>query len=86
MNNSDFDIVDIKEVVTSSYESLRRKISEKNLQVEINVKEGLSSIKGNRFLLEQMLINLIDNAVKYTPERGRVTISAYGQDSNIDLV
>ena len=86
MKNSEFEVVDIKEVVTSSYESLRRKISEKNLKVEINVKEGISSIKGNRFLLEQMLINLIDNAVKYTPERGSIVIDAYGHDSNIDLV
>jgi two-component system, OmpR family, phosphate regulon sensor histidine kinase PhoR len=83
--DSDFEDVDIKEVVTSSYESLRRKVSEKNLQVEINIKEEIPSIKGNRFLLEQMLINLIDNAVKYTPERGRVAISAYSEDSNINL-
>jgi two-component system phosphate regulon sensor histidine kinase PhoR len=33
-----------------------------------------------------MLINLIDNAVKYTPERGSIVIDAYGHDSNIDLV
>ena len=85
MSKSDFEDVDLNEVVKSSYESLRRKISEKNLQVEINVKEGIPGIKGNRFLLEQMLINLIDNAVKYTPERGRVTISAYSEDSNINL-
>jgi two-component system phosphate regulon sensor histidine kinase PhoR len=85
MSKSDFEDVDINEVVKSSYESLRRKISEKNLQVEINVMEDIPGIKGNRFLLEQMLINLIDNAVKYTPERGRVTISAYSEDSNINL-
>jgi two-component system, OmpR family, phosphate regulon sensor histidine kinase PhoR len=85
MSKSDFEDVDLNEVVKSSYESLRRKVSEKNLQIEINVKEGIPGIKGNRFLLEQMLINLIDNAVKYTPERGRVTISAYSEDSNINL-
>jgi two-component system, OmpR family, phosphate regulon sensor histidine kinase PhoR len=85
IRDSDFEDVDIKEVVTSSCESLRRRISEKDLQVEINVREGTPAIKGNRFLLEQMLINLIDNAVKYTPERGRVAISAYSEDSNINL-
>jgi two-component system phosphate regulon sensor histidine kinase PhoR len=85
MSNPDFEDIDINEVVKSSYESLRRKISEKNLEVEINLKEEIPAIKGNRFLLEQMLINLIDNAVKYTPERGRVAVSAYNQDSNIAL-
>ena len=32
-----------------------------------------------------MLINLIDNAVKYTSESGRVTISAHSEDSTINL-
>ncbi len=85
MGSSDFEDVDISEVVKSSYESLKGKISEKNLQVEINVREGIPDIKGNRFLLEQMLVNLIDNAVKYTPERGSVNINAYSEDSNITL-
>ena len=85
MSKSDFEDVDINEVVKSSYESLRKKVSEKNLQVEINVKGEIPGIKGNRFLLEQMLINLIDNAVKYTPERGRVTINISNEDSNVNL-
>jgi len=85
MSNADFEDVDINEVVKSSYESLRRKISEKNLQVEINLKEEIPGIKGNRFLLEQMLINLIDNAVKYTPESGRLTINTSSEDSNVNL-
>jgi two-component system phosphate regulon sensor histidine kinase PhoR len=85
MSNPDFENVDINEVVKSSYESLRTRISEKNLQVEINLKEGMPGINGNRFLLEQMLINLIDNAVKYTPEMGRVTINTSSENSNINL-
>lgn len=83
--DSEFEDVHIREVVTSSYESLRRKVSEKNLQFQIDVPHDLPALRGNRFLLEQMLINLIDNAVKYTPEGGTVGARANLVDSNMKL-
>ncbi len=38
-------------------------------------------VKGDRSYLEQILINLLDNAIKYTPEKGRVIVSAVEKDS-----
>jgi two-component system phosphate regulon sensor histidine kinase PhoR len=39
------------------------------------------AIRADRSYLEQILINLLDNAIKYTPEGGRVIISAVEKDS-----
>ena len=39
------------------------------------------AVKADRNYLEQILINLLDNAIKYTPEGGRVTVSAIEKDS-----
>jgi two-component system phosphate regulon sensor histidine kinase PhoR len=39
------------------------------------------AIPADRSYLEQILINLLDNAIKYTPEGGRVIISAVEKDS-----
>ena len=39
------------------------------------------AVQADRSYLEQILINLLDNAIKYTPEGGRVTVSAIEKDS-----
>ena len=38
---------------------------------------------GNRHLLEQAIINLLDNAMKYTPEGGSIALCAYRKQNKI---
>jgi len=38
-------------------------------------------VKGNKDRIKQMIINLVDNAIKYTGENGFVTIKVYSKDS-----
>ncbi|MBN1274165.1 MAG: HAMP domain-containing protein [Candidatus Aminicenantes bacterium] len=52
----------------------RPKIKDKNLDLEVSVTKNLPPLVGDSFKLEQMLINLVDNAVKYT-EKGKITVS-----------
>jgi two-component system sensor histidine kinase TctE len=40
-----------------------------------------TKVKGDRFLLRDMMENLIDNALRYSPQRGTVTVSCF-QDGN----
>ncbi len=72
--NSDFEEVNIDEIIKSSLEALKTKATEKGLEVSFQTTQSAHIISANRFLLEQMFINLIDNAVKYTPEHGKIGI------------
>lgn len=47
----------------------------KPVEFKVVVPEGLSPIQGDPVLIEQMLENLVSNALKYTPAEGRVTVS-----------
>lgn len=47
---------------------------ETGLHLEVDRKAD-ATVSGNRQLLSQALANLLDNAVKYTPEGGRITLS-----------
>ncbi len=50
----------------------------------IDVKENLPPIKADLFKLEQMLVNLLDNAVKYT-DRGEITVSLDVHDKRVRI-
>ncbi|MGQ0793032.1 MAG: ATP-binding protein [Deltaproteobacteria bacterium] len=82
---SDFEDVNFREIVSSALDALRSKINDKNLLVSSDVSGGLPRFNGNRFLLEQMFINLIDNAVKYTPEGGSIGVSVAKQVSDFKI-
>jgi len=47
---------------------------EKRLLLSLRAEEAVPTVRGDPFRLEQMLVNLIDNAIKYT-ERGTITVS-----------
>jgi two-component system phosphate regulon sensor histidine kinase PhoR len=57
-------------------------LSEKKLKLSVNIPSKLPKIEGDSFKLEQLFINLIDNAIKYT-EKGTITISFSDQGGYI---
>lgn len=72
----EFKAVDIPAVVENVIRSTRRQIDEKKQTVEILLAEDLPPIWADRTRVEQILVNLISNAHKYTPEGGHITVSA----------
>ncbi|HWP92392.1 MAG TPA: ATP-binding protein [Thermodesulfobacteriota bacterium] len=80
-----FEEIDFKEIVYSSLEALKTKLEEKNLRVSVYIKADMPRFKGDGFLLGQMFINLIDNAVKYTPEGGAIGVEVYYPDSQFRI-
>ena len=68
--------VDIAPILASCLLITEAKAREKNITVESNVPTSLPKILGDTLRLKQILINLLGNAVKFTPANGRVRVEA----------
>jgi len=79
----DFEEVHIEEIIQQSVISLKGKIQGKKLKYSVKIGEHLPIYRGNKFLLEQMVTNLVDNAIKYTPDEGEIGVSAYNNNNEI---
>src|SRR5207245_676266 len=65
--------LDFGELVSSTASQMRLLAEEKSLSMLCEVARG-TYVDGDRPWLKQVIVNLIDNAIKYTPEGGEIEI------------
>jgi signal transduction histidine kinase len=71
-----FEKVDLKGVLELTASSLTPQADVKSIQIEVEVPEQLPTVHGDQEKIEQILTNLIGNSIKFTPEGGRILITA----------
>ncbi|MFO1069802.1 MAG: HAMP domain-containing sensor histidine kinase [Geminicoccaceae bacterium] len=72
---SEWETVDLAELAADVVELYEPLAEEKDIVLR-QEHLGPATAVGNRQLIAQALANLVDNAIKYTPERGRVDVRA----------
>ena len=82
----DMDHVDLKEIVSDSVKKLEVYFKEKNQSLVLDQSDDRVPIYADRGKIQQVVINLISNAIKYTPENGRIKISTQIVDKNAIFV
>jgi len=79
------DDVNLKHLVDNVIRIFKSRLTEKGLDFQLSVENGLPVFKGDSFKLEQMLINLLDNAIKYT-EKGKVVLALKQKDETVEII
>ncbi len=72
----EFSSVGLTELIEGCAETTLLKASRKQITLEIDIPPGLPAVRGDASLLRDVLQNLLDNAIQYTPAGGRIQVSA----------
>lgn len=67
--------VQLMEVIERSAETTLLKASRKQIALEVEVPPEMPMVRGDASLLREVLQNLVDNAIQYTPEGGSIHVS-----------
>ncbi len=74
--------LDLREIVTDSVRKLEVHFQNKNQRLNMQISDEAVPIYADRGKIQQVIINLLTNAIKYTPENGNIKISAQVVDKN----
>ncbi|MGE5436630.1 MAG: sensor histidine kinase [Syntrophothermus sp.] len=80
-----FDLIDINEVACEVFNTYKFHVRNKGFKFEIKVDDSLPLIKADKDAIGEAIINLIDNAVKYSEDEKEIKITTGTTDENIYL-
>ena len=72
----DRDTVDVGNLVERAVNSMSPQAKEKELDIYSQLAETDLTVTGDGDMLYQVIVNLLSNAIKYTPQGGRITVTA----------
>lgn len=74
------EIVELDKVVEESIQHFVEEAYKKNIDLGFDL--HATKVMGDRFLLRDMIDNLVDNAIRYSPQNSTVTVSCFENDSH----
>ncbi len=76
-----FEDVDLKELLIGLSTNIEALASDKGIKFSVDAQENLV-VNGDRVKLRQLFINILENAIRYTPDDGNISVSLVKEDLN----
>ncbi|KGM96934.1 histidine kinase [Clostridium novyi A str. 4552] len=76
----EFKEIDMKKLITQSCSDMNIKANKYSLKIVQNISHGI--VKGQENKLRQVMINIIDNAIKYSENGNKIFVNSYIEDNS----
>lgn len=77
--------LDINELLKNIYLKIKISAEEKNQKIDLNIEESIGEILADKDGIEQVILNIITNAIKYTPNNGTIKIGASSDSERVTI-
>ncbi|MDD4910640.1 MAG: ATP-binding protein [Candidatus Omnitrophica bacterium] len=75
----------LKEITDSVIDLLQPQLKDKRILISLDIPRGLPNAMADRSQVERVFINLLGNAIKFTPESGRIAVRANVKNEFIQI-
>ncbi|MHC1781633.1 MAG: ATP-binding protein [Anaerolineaceae bacterium] len=77
--------VEIKSLLIEAGETVLPNLENKEQTLVIEAEEEQPPVEIDADMIRRVIINLLENAVKYTPEKGKITLGCHKRDSDMQV-
>lgn len=76
---------DINRLITQTIVGFEKVVDEKNIKVDIELCDELCVVKADKDSIKRVITNLFDNAVKFTPQNGNISVKLTESSQEINI-
>jgi len=77
--------VNMSELLSNALSIVKESAHARNIELNVNISDEIGIMKGDGRKLKQIVFNLLSNAVKFTPDGGKVTLTAQIADNKLSV-
>jgi signal transduction histidine kinase len=75
----------LAEIAAKAVDLLGVQAREKEIQIDLDLASGANNVRADRGQIERVFINIIANALKFTPPKGKITIRSHRTDDMVQV-
>jgi two-component system phosphate regulon sensor histidine kinase PhoR len=79
------ELVNLNQEIQGVFRHLSPQAERKSVNLVLTLKDDLHLILADRERLQQVIINMVHNAIKFTPARGKITIQTDATDNSVTV-
>jgi len=80
-----FERMDVGRVLVEAVENIRNLAAIRGVELDVKIDPTAGSVEADPMRVGQVATNLIGNAIKFSPERGRIEVFASGDEGSVTI-